>query len=481
MKPGRLLPLARTGSAPSVPVSSSHAKTPVATESAAYGDPEHGASLATQKVLNARAAKYNPLAGGFNTVVLVPGQPDVIWRVTKGSDAEAASRASSLRKLWLPEARLTALLGQLDIAPHVLRTLGPGTWLFDTKHRGAMLVERMKEDLHEALFNRKAPLYVGGDKRTGHLIGTSLVTKCVELGRICMVHGDIKAENVLVKATRTRDGHTRLEVKMIDYDPKFIYAGMACFASMLRSAFPGRDLSDATWPCALVTILNLLLLWQFFELNHSDGDGAPTAVFNELARALESCDFPLDAVEPYFPDALSHRLKVWTESYRDKKLKVVAEKTLERLKAAALPADAVSIAEQEKKMQALARDASGSPTLCQRAVDVFPRLTERNFVWSSGPRVPALFPDPQHWTEARARLRDLLRTLPNDATCDDELSLPEASADSRGAAVPMSIHKAVPRRGELSLKLPSAALRGTLHARPRREDLGELVGRHQTT
>ena len=282
-----------------------------------------------QEWLDREALHERRTDGGYNTTVAARGKGDCLWRVSKGTD-----KPKRVRHLldWIEEAELTKFFGKLGIAPQVFRDYSDmSKWLVRKQKRVAILQRRYTEDLSDALFESKAKVYLGDDANFGAAAGKYLVRRCCQLGAACMLHADLKPENVLVMLKSggasgiVKKVAVLNDLRIIDFDPQFLYAGCRCVASALRRLNP--PVSKEMLPelqSALFALLNLILLWAWFEVDattETTRDPAVTACHKVLTSALENSSFPLESAALVLPEVMGLRLETWEKNYREKPLR----------------------------------------------------------------------------------------------------------------------------------------------------------------
>ena len=342
--------------------------------------------------------------GGYNTVFGAPDHPGYIWRISKGHDLESRKRHL---KEWIEETKIISILSKLNITPRVVRKYSQGSWLTDTQTRVALLQERYTEDLHDAMVNSKNPhLYFGEDPKFGAAVGHALARRMHQLGALCLLHGDLKPENVLVKVNASGK---LAGLRIIDLDPQFLFVGCDCLTPALSEFLPGVGKADrSAYACAFYALINLVLFWTWFEVYRyvSTEKGKPIAIAIQkchevLSKALAKSSFPLDIVAPGIPEQLKRRLHLWCKNYRNSK-------------------------------QPLQKDKPVWAAACER----FPSLCVKNYKWTRGPLVDNVPIDKIPWKgctkapdecertieEARRNLVDVARNT-RDMTCASGLQL----------------------------------------------------------
>ena len=256
-----------------------------------------------------RAAKVPRASdGGFNTV-LKSSRPNLVWRISKGTDLERRARHISN---WIKETDVTDVFAGLHVAPEVKKEYSRGSWLTDTQHRVATLQVEYTEDLHDALSPpKKGKVSLASSESFGADVGRLLVQRLCQLGATCTLHGDLKPENTLLLLTDYQGGVTLSDVKIIDFDPQFLFAGCDCMELAKEMQV------------ALFAILNLVLFWTWFEVDkevNSRRGKASEACRRVLEDALARSSFPLDELAPKLPRQLMQHIRTWSAHYRDKKV-----------------------------------------------------------------------------------------------------------------------------------------------------------------
>jgi hypothetical protein len=278
-----------------------------------------------QEWLDEEAKRERRTDGGYNTTVAVG---DYIWRVSRGNNQ--AKRERHLKE-WIEEAELSRFFGRLGIAPDVVRGYADGSkWLVGKQKRVALLQHRYTEDLADALLEKEAKVFLGNDASFGTEAGRYLVRRCCQLGAVCMLHADLKPENVLVMLKeKPRDLGGKVsaldDLRIIDFDPQFLYGGCACVSGALRKLDSSAPRMLPALQSALFALLNLILLWMWFEVdlisNGPRADPAVRACGSVLTAALADSSFPLDAVAYALPEVMRQRLRTWETNYREKPLR----------------------------------------------------------------------------------------------------------------------------------------------------------------
>ena len=261
-----------------------------------------------EKVLDAQAQVPRPNDGSYNTVFKA-SQKNLIWRVSKGNDRK--KREKHIND-WIKERGITDVFAGLHVAPQVEKEYSRGSWLTDNQLRVAALQVEYTEDLHDALGPpRRGKISLAYSEQFGIDVGRFLVWRLCQLGAACTLHGDLKPENVLLLLPKYKNGVTLSDVKIIDFDPQFLFTGCNCVRAQ-----PNVQV-------ALFAVLNLVLFWTWFEVDEKIGSGRSAAsreCHKELTRALETSILPLDELAPSLPPELMERLETWALNYRDKKL-----------------------------------------------------------------------------------------------------------------------------------------------------------------
>lgn len=293
---------------------------------AATAEPQTAAEERKEEVwLNEQAQHERRTDGGYNTTVAVG---DYLWRVSRGS--ERTKRERHLKE-WIEEAELAKFFGKLGLAPEVVRGYADSSkWLVSKQKRVALLQRRYTEDLSDALLETTAKVFLGNDASFGAEAGRYLVRRCCQLGAVCMLHADLKPENVLVMLKeKSNDLGKKVAVlddlRIIDLDPQFLYGGCACVAGALRHLNPAAKHMLPALQSALFALLNLILLWTWFEVETTRSgprvEPAVKACANVLTAALADSSFPLDGVAWTLPEVMRQRLRTWEKNYRDKPLR----------------------------------------------------------------------------------------------------------------------------------------------------------------
>jgi hypothetical protein len=217
--------------------------------------------------------------------------------------------------------------------------------------RVASLQTRYTQDLHDAL---SAPggtnISLADSALFGRDVGKLLVRRMCQLGAACTLHGDLKPENVLLLLPEVAKpgGGSAISLgglRIADFDPQFLFTGCDCIKV--------EGSSPQELQVALFAVLNILLLWTWFEVNltTSTGRGAASgACHRVLTRALSESSLPLDQLAAKMPVQLRERLQTWTANYRDK-------------------------------------PARKSAPIWTVAVERFPGLQGARYDWAAGPRV----------------------------------------------------------------------------------------------
>jgi hypothetical protein len=211
----------------------------------------------------------------------------------------------------MKEVDVTEEFAAMQVAPRIEKAYTRGSWLADTQKRVATLQVQYTEDLIDALSHpQKGKISLASSKRFGTDVGRLLVPRLCQLGAACTLHGDLKPENVLLLMPPFEGQVTLTEVKIIDFDPGFMFVGCDCVKLPMDMRV------------ALFAILNLMLFWAWFEQDKATNrhrGSASDACHRVLAGALDRSAFPLDEVAPRLPRELTARLqKWWANNYKNR-------------------------------------------------------------------------------------------------------------------------------------------------------------------
>lgn len=275
-----------------------------------------------QRALNKRASESNLWSdGGYNTTLSDETDPKRIWRISKGTDEQ--KRKNHLDD-WIEEAELSKLMGSVNVGPLVHKLFSKGSWLTDHEYRVAMLMTRFSEDLHSALFKKwddekNAPWkeYYGNDTEFGSLAGVMLVQRMLEMGQLCLLHTDMKPENVLVLIVNKN----LVKLRMIDFDPQFMFYGCSCMGKVIATLGTRVGKWEQEIKTSFFSLLNIILMWSWFNSyvkTSKKSCEAAQACLESLKNALRTSHFPLDAIHAAdLPKGMLQRLNHWQKQYRD--------------------------------------------------------------------------------------------------------------------------------------------------------------------
>ena len=271
-----------------------------------------------QDLLDWHAQQPYRLSGSSNTAI--PGPDGTIWRVSKGSDK--ATLDSRLHDA-LHELELAKLFGELCIAPKVIRSYGEESPLTQKTSRVAMLQQFYTTDLFEAMFDKRQACYIGEDEEVGGKVGSAIVHKCCQLGAVCVLHADIKPENVVLQLSKKHDNtHVFEDLRLIDFDPVFLSTGCDSVTAALEIEFaPVTPAAQS----ALFAVLNLILFWTYFDKALLTFGGAGLLeCYGVLERALRDTDFQLSRIAIALPEDIKSLLNNWDDMYGGKRHHVAA-------------------------------------------------------------------------------------------------------------------------------------------------------------
>jgi len=262
--------------------------------------------------------------GTYNLVFSPKDDLAHVWRVSSGNNLE---KRKTHIKNWIDEVELMDVMAKSDIGPGVKKTVTKGSWLTETKYRVAILLAKYDMDMFMALSNRfKASALFGSTS------GPLLVHKCIEMGSTCLLHTDLKPENILINLIPVENDfvafekHHLLDLRIIDFDPQYIYIGCDCVKASVKKALhnEGDDLVASKWEAqlreALFCVLHLLMFWMFLRTWFLFGyeTEASQSLKKYLEGELQRSSYPLDAVYPHLTVNITSRIDWWVKSYVDK-------------------------------------------------------------------------------------------------------------------------------------------------------------------
>uniref|UniRef100_A0A6C0BZ19 Protein kinase domain-containing protein n=1 Tax=viral metagenome TaxID=1070528 RepID=A0A6C0BZ19_9ZZZZ len=305
-------------------------------------------SVALQEQLSQKAAKSTLWSdGGYNTIIDDATHPKRLWRISRGTDLGKRERHV---EEWETEADLTEALGDANIGPFVYDKLAKDSYLTTRYSRVALSLERYTEDLHSAFFKQwddedtettPWPGYRGNDAEFGDMCGKELLLRFMQLGQLCLLHADLKPENVLV---RLHGDKSLSKLCIIDYDPQFMYYGCACLDDLIdklpEKYQKAASARDPEWKQSLrvsyFCLLNIILMWCWLDY-YQDKHGltrASSKCYMQLSRALAASTFPLDVFSmDRLPQTMQVRLKGWQKRYfGNKSVHATAEKHFKKLR-----------------------------------------------------------------------------------------------------------------------------------------------------
>ena len=278
---------------------------------------------------------------GYNTTIGDTKHAGRIWRVSKGDISE--SRLKHVKE-WELEADLTQQLGRVNIGPYVYDKFSTGSVLTEKNIRVALSLEKYTADLASVFFkkhysedelppgtlNYNFPHYRGNDVDLGKHAGEEIILRAMELGKLCLLHADLKLENIMVKLGDDESplkNVSQLKLRIIDYDPQFMYYGCSCLGdiinalpwSLQRLAGSKYKQWRETLQNCFFCVMNLLLIWAYLHDLHRTNSlqgAAASACYAVLTTALQRSSFPLDFFPmKKLPTGMQGRLKKWQDNY----------------------------------------------------------------------------------------------------------------------------------------------------------------------
>ena len=207
-----------------------------------------------------------------------------------GIQKETLARVGSRRRLWATFL-LPSELGQPS-TQSTSRAPGSPTTTCGLRRT----IAEYTEDLFAGFSDpRGAKVCAGATASLGRAVGELLVRRIVRLGAVCVLHGDTKPENALLRC-RSRGRQEDLRD-----------LGSDCLAGALKGLGPRALPFIEAMPGALFSILNLILFWTLFEVDaevEKRRSRKPATSHEVLTNAPTRSSFPLDLVGPNLPTPL---------------------------------------------------------------------------------------------------------------------------------------------------------------------------------